>query len=491
MKINKLIRIISTLLLGCLFISQSLSAQSLNITWGLEQPYHKRGETNYVDIIHVNNQHIYYRVSSVLMFKENNFIVKHNRLSGENTYYDIQNSMKGYEPTLHSAELKDSDIHLSLGFRNKKSNKTESFLEVLDTTSMQAKTERVKLATVDRLPGKPNLHALTNINFEVVGNEFKYVVTNDKNDNTYSTIRTPNDLNPQKRYLNSEFSLVCYPKNKEKPIYLPLKLQENCFVTSCQLAVNEKQEIICAGLYSKKGIGTAAGCFSFVISNLLSDIKSVYFKEFTQDFLAKRLETIDFKYKYDKNEADKEFENNTMYKSPSIHFNKDGSYNIVFEKFRSDIKMSGVGVNMAAATTSMNYYYGDIFVINCNSDGSIKWTQKIPRFAYVIENLYVGNYLLKYDDNDNMFFMFNLIDTSPALKTIVKSNTVCVKLDKEGNNKSTVLESETEESKYIYPYFSFGIGSESFLVVKNAKKSLLPGTGASSDKITFGELKLK
>ncbi|MFZ4581787.1 MAG: hypothetical protein ACOYM7_03965 [Paludibacter sp.] len=384
MKNIKLIKLFSAVFLAFLFISQSLSAQSLNVTWGLEQPYHKRGQTQEIDIIHANNQYIYYRIRSALLIKEYDFIVKHNRLSGENIYYDIQNSMKGYEPTLHLAYFKDPDIHLSLGFRNKKSKKSENFLEVIDTTSMQLKTERVKFATDEKSPGIPDLSVLTNMNFEVIGTEFNYIVTYDKNDNTYSTIRTPNDLNPKKRYLDSEFSIVCYPKSKEKPIYLPLKLQENCFVTSCQLAVNDKKEIICAGLYSKQGIGTAAGCFSFVISPLLSEIKSVYFKEFTQDFSVKGLEAIDFKYNYDKTDALKEFENNTMYKSPNIHFNKDGSYNIVFERFRSEFVSSGV-LNGQVQTRN-GYTYGDIFVLKCNDDGSIRWTQKIPRFAYVIDN---------------------------------------------------------------------------------------------------------
>ena len=171
MKNNKLIKILSSVLFGYIIVSLPLSAQDLNIVWGLEQEYHKRGESQQVNIIHVDTNHLYYRVSAVSMLvKQNEFIVKHNRKTGENIYYDIKNSMIGYIPS-HLAYLKDSDIHLSLGFINVTNYKTENYQEVLDTASMKLKNPREKVAKVDRLPGQPDLHSLTNINYDLIGNE--------------------------------------------------------------------------------------------------------------------------------------------------------------------------------------------------------------------------------------------------------------------------------------------------------------------------------
>ncbi|MFZ4581788.1 MAG: hypothetical protein ACOYM7_03970 [Paludibacter sp.] len=83
------------------------------------------------------------------------------------------------------------------------------------------------------------------------------------------------------------------------------------------------------------------------------------------------------------------------------------------------------------------------------------------------------------------------MDTKLTLVTVANSKTVCVKLDNEGNEKCSVLESETDKSKYIYPYFSYENGNKSILIVKSITNFLFQGTGSSNHTITFGELNLK
>ena len=88
---NKLISFFSIVLFTYGFSLQLINAQQLSIKWGIEQPYHKRGQTSLIDIIKSNDQFIFYKVCSTKE-KYNEFIIKHNRNTGENKVYDIINN---------------------------------------------------------------------------------------------------------------------------------------------------------------------------------------------------------------------------------------------------------------------------------------------------------------------------------------------------------------------------------------------------------------
>lgn len=324
-------------------------------------------------------------------------------------------------------------------------------------------------------------------NFEFYGQELISVYSEDKNGNYYCVNRKFENKNDKRKFINSIVSLIYYPKDGGNPVYLPLILPNNCFISSYQLAINDKEEIICSGLYAKEGLRSAMGCYSFIVSPKLTEIKSFDIKEFPKELLLKGLDENDSQ-KVSKNiDVNKEFEDNTMYLSSKIHYNLDGSYNIVIEKYKLELE-----ANMSSLTTTYHHYYQDIFVINFDSKGKICWMQKIPRYAYVIGNAsFAAKYYLKYDDYDNMYFIFNLMHSNKTFGQVNSSKTVCVKLDKKGNEKFSEIESNTEVSKYICPTFFSDNGTNSVIIVKHNYNVMIEGTGSSKNTITFGELELK
>jgi hypothetical protein len=482
---NNLIRIISILLLIFSFNLQFSNAQPLSIQWDKEQPYHKRGETTMIDVIKSDEQFIFYKVISTKITKNKEFIVKNNRKTGEDKVFDILDDTKGSDFMFTTIKLDNGGLQINSDIHHSKKDVVDKYQQMIDTASMLIKSDRAKLNTVADTE-QSSLKYLAE-NFEMYGNKMIFIWKKDKEGNTYSINRKFENKKDKKKFINSVVSLVYYPKNNGKPTYLPLILPNNCFISSYQLSINDKGEIVCAGLYAKEGLQSAMGCYSFVVSPMLSEIKSVSVKEFSKELLTKGLDSKESQAITENIAKSKEFEDNTMYLSSEIHYNKDGSYNVAIEKYKLELE-----INQRLVTTINHHYYSDIYVLSCNSNGSIKWMQKIPRFASVVDNAsFSGMYFLKYDDSDNMNFIFNLIQTNKISDSISKSRTVWIKLDNDGNEKFSEIESDTEVSKYICPKFFSEYGSNSIIVVKYNYNTTIPGIGSSKNTITFGELKLK
>lgn len=483
---NNFIRIISTLILVFIFSFELLNAQSLSIKWEKEQPYHKRGQTLAIEIIKHDQQSILYKVTSTKMVKEREFIVKNNRTTGENKYFDIVNKLKWLDFAFNSVNLANGEFEIISEIHSFKTNEVQRYQQFVDTANLLPKTARVKLSNNEKknIVSKP---IFITENFETYGQKNISVYTKDKYGNYYTVNRKFDNKKDRKNFTNSITSLVFLPKDNGSPVYLSLQLPNNCFISSYQLAINGKEEIVCTGLYAKEGLQSAMGCYSFIVSPGLTEIKSFDIKEFPKELILKGLDKKDSQDILDKIDSNKEFEDNTIYLSSKIHYNKDGSYNLAIEKYKLELE-----TNNKTLKTTYHHYFQDIYVLNFDTDGKIKWMQKIPRYAYVIDNAsFAGNYYLKYDDNDNMYFIFNLIHTNKTFGILNNSKTVCVKLDTKGNEKFSELESNTEVSQYICPTFFTDDGPDSVIAIKLNYNVVLEGTGSSKNTITFGELKLK
>lgn len=482
---KKIIRVFSFLLFGILLSTQLLNSQTLSIKWGKEQPYHGRGETKNIELINNNQHSIFYQVNSTKIIKDNDFIVKQNKATGEVKYFDIINKTKKQNFVFNFSSLTNGYIEIK-SIVTQKEGEDITYQQLVDTTDLLPKGERVMVPNTTNKSEKRDLSFLAE-NFEVYGQEVISVYSEDKNGNYYCVNRKFENKNEKRKFINSIVSLVYYPKDGGSPVYLPLVLPNNCFISSYQLAINDKEEIVCSGLYAKEGLRSAMGCYTFIVSPKLTEIKSFDIKEFPKELLLKGLDENDSQ-KVSKNiDVNKEFEDNTMYLSSKIHFNMDGSYTIVIEKYKLELEL-----NKNNLTTTYHHYYQDIYVINYDSTGKISWMQKIPRYAYVIGNgSFAGKYYLKYDDKNNMYFIFNLIQSNSIFGQVNSSKTVCIKLDTKGNEKFSEIESNTDVSKYICPSFFSDNGANSVVVVKHNYNVMIEGTGSSKNTITFGELELK
>lgn len=461
------------------------NSQSLSINWGKEQELHKRGIISDVKLINMDKNVMFYMITSTKAFTEEQYIVKHNRLTGENKYFNISTPIKSSEIVYNEVKFDGNDLEIISSVEQINEGLSQKYKMLVDTATMQIKQDKTKLSDENSLPDNTSAAYIVD-NLELFETTPMVVYTNDSAGNHYAVNRKFTSKKDSRKFINSIVSIVYYPKDKSKPVYLPLTLPNNCYISSYQLSINGDGDIVCAGLYAKENIQSASGCYSFVVSPGLTGIKSVDIKEFSTDLLVKGLNEEDSQKVLKSIGANKEFEDNTMYLSSQIHYNKDKSYTVVVEKYRLEVV-----IDMKSSNRTSYHFFGDLYVLNCDASGHIRWMQKIPRFANVTGNVSMAaKYFLKYDANDNMYFIFNLMESKKVFDQVSESRTVCVKLDINGAERFAELESNSNISKYICPTF-FTVNDDVVIAVKMKYVTSMLENATLIETITFGELNLK
>lgn len=446
---------------------QLVNAQTLSINWAKELPYHGRGETKDIQILKYDDYSVIYRVNALRFTKNNEFIVKYNKATDLISYFDIKYQAKKYKIYIEKFELKKDKIEINKYLFNTKLSDFFNYQQILDTADLKPKSPPTEL--VDKNGFSYALEKLYGNAKEKKHSRLGLLFQNDS------------------EFVHSKVFLEYTPKKNGGLISIPLDFPNDYFIRSYQLSINHNDQVVCVGLYSKKGQASVIGCYSFVVSQKLAKIISFDLKEFPKELLTKGLDEQNSKSVLENLSQNKEFDDNMGFISSKIHFNKDGSYNLAIEKYRLERV-----INHKTLTTTYNHFYRDIYVLSFDADGKVQWMQKIPRFADVSNNdSFVGEYFLKYDDNDNMFFIFNLLQSNNIFKGIDNAKTVCIRMDSKGNEKFSILESNTEIARYICPKFFYDNGPNSVVVVKHNNVVVLEASGSKRNTITFGELKLQ
>lgn len=476
MTYNKFKQIISMLFLALTISLQTISGQPLSIEWGMEQPYHKRGENKTIEFIKCMYPTIFYKVGTTTFSGDKELIVKHNWVTGKNIYFDIKLKHKLTEFVESDIKIVDGDLIINSTIYSYK-NDPQEYKQIIDTANLQLKNNWKKIAPNDS----------DDIPQFILDNRDKTIrkFTKDKNGNYYCGIRKFDNKNDEKEFKNGIVSLAYYSKDSQIPTYLPLKLPNNYYISYYQLTINDNEEIVLSGLYTKQNLKSAIGCFSYIISPELTGIKSFNIKEFPLSLLSKGLDKTDADLIADKIATNNEFDYNYSYKCSDIHFNKDGGFNIAIEKSRTEIVTT-------SKFTNINYFFNDIYVLSFEKNGEVKWMQKLPKYTKATnDDILASHYYLKYDDNDNMYFIFNQSQTKKSLYWTNSSKTLCIKYDTNGNEKYSEINTNNEDSKYICPIFFEEIGSDSILIVKHNYEVAFQGSGSSKNTMKFGILKLK
>ncbi|WP_243349746.1 hypothetical protein [Parabacteroides sp. FAFU027] len=526
-KLRKLSILLSLFLTAGFFVNAY--AQKDSIKWGIEQQYHKRGLLFNVEIFKTDSNYIYYYGHGMKVnFDETNFIVKHNKNTGKNELCDIQLKRKEYQLNIVGHYFINDTLHIFSSYYNNKLNKSFLFHETYNLDKLQSNDDINKITEIDykALAGGEKA-SLEYFDFKYINNHFllrysckskkgqifglevldktlhkewsspsialtesgvnyesNYYIDNEGN--LYGLQRNfENEKDVNKHFEHSRIWAVCYPKGGGEPKSLALILKDDNFITSEQLSVNEKGEVICAGLYARPGTTSAVGCFSFVIEPLLAKLKSVNSQEFSPSFLTKGLDMKSQEKSLDKILKSKDFENNFGYKINSIHFRKDGSFDVVAEKYKQEI------IRFRDNITTYNYN-DDLSVLTFNADGSVKWVQKIPKYEYVQDlGSLTGSYFLSYDKDDNMTFIFNLIQTGVLSFSYKKAKTVRMTLDKNGNENFKELIGDYKTALLMCPGFFYKQNDNTLLLSKYNYETVFDGLAGSKNTITFGELNLQ
>lgn len=529
-KHRKLTLFLSLYLIINLF--STLSAQKDSIKWGIEQEYLKRGIITHISILKTDSNSIYFYCSAYKMLSTNYFIVKHEKKTGLNSICDIQFKQKEYTLNFINHVYADGTLHIFSTFYNKKLDKLFVFHETYNIEKQQSNNDINKVTEIDYTALAPEGTTLQRLGFEYINNRFLFryackakkgqifglevfdkklnkewsnpsiALTEtginyegdyqiDKDGNVYALQRNfENEKDVNKHFEHSRIWAVCYPKGGVEPKSLALILKDDYFITGKQLSVNEKGEVICAGLYAKPGTTSAVGCFSFVIEPLLLKIKSVNTKEFSTAMLTKGQNAKEQQKEITSIVTKKDFDNDFGYNIDSIHIRRDGSFDVVAEKFKEEIITRN-------DFTTYYYYYDDLMVLTYNADGSIKWVQKIPKFEYLQDNaLVTGGYFLSYDKEDNMTFIFNLMNSGNSIYLTSNGKTIRLTLDQNGKENFKEIIGDNRIAQTICPQFFFKQDDNTLVLTKYFYDSVMKGPrgegfAGKKNKITFGELNLK
>ena len=301
----------------------------------------------------------------------------------------------------------------------------------------------------------------------------------DREDNLY-TIERYNESGTSTDYKSSEVRLVYSPKDGSSPVIRNIELENN-FIVEQTLSINNLNQVICSGLFSKKGTQSAIGGFSIITSHALTNKDIITKTDFNIELIIEgksKKESEDIK----KNIAlGKNFDGDYSYTIHDIHFRKDGGYTMLVDKNAKSYGGKG----------NYDYYYGDFYILSFDSLGKSQWTQKIFRRQTIGDSGFnehiLGGYLIDYGKDDNITIIYNILNSGVFISQDEKiNNTIVFKVDTYGNKTRNILISDEKVAKVFSPEISYSCGNGEFIVTKfNFLSNMLKNT------LNFGELTIK
>ncbi|MCI5057827.1 MAG: hypothetical protein MRY83_17065 [Flavobacteriales bacterium] len=231
----------------------------------------------------------------------------------------------------------------------------------------------------------------------------------DKNGNIYLQGLLFRDKRREKRKgePNYEYRIITYNNTKGSTKEYPVDF-EDMFITDMQIAVNDANDIICAGFYSDKGTFSIKGTYFISIDPETKQIKTKSLKEFTEDFILQNLEQRQAKKAKKKLEKGKDLEL-YEYDLKDIIIRSDGGAILTGEQFYIRV-VENVYTDASGnrqVTRTRHYHYNDIIVINVNPDGQIEWSEKIAKRQHSTNDGGFYSSFAMAVQEDKLHFFFN------------------------------------------------------------------------------------
>lgn len=252
---------------------------------------------------------------------------------------------------------------------------------------------------------------------------------------------------------------------------------EGKFLTDMQIAINEKDEIICAGFYSTEGTYSIKGSFFLKVDAVNKKVKHSNFKEFDMDFLTQNLSEKAAKKVAKKKKKGKDVEL-YEYDLDRIVLREDGGAVLIGEQFYINVVTT---TNSNGGTTTTYYYnYNDIIAINISPEGNIEWATKIPKrqvtsndggfySSYTLAVVDDKLYFVFNDNGKNLFYkggsdkLYNFTKNKESLVTLVE-------VDSNGNQSREALFSVRDADILMRPKVSEQVQENELILFGQRKK---------------------
>lgn len=444
-----------TSLLTILFLTLSMlssfgqnTSNKVNILWGEKQKESKRSTLS--DIIGHDETGIYAiqqkRKGLYGLYTETSlehYNNKMNRTKSVRLDLRAQNKEKDFEFMVHQ----NDEIYVFSSFKNQKLKQKFLFIQSINKETLQANNDLKKITEVDY--SKSSKYNSGNFNYETSRDSSKILIhynspykkgQNEKFgfhifDNTMNELWAKKVTLPYKEELfeikdykidnqgnihilgrifkdkrrekrkgkpNYKYQILSYYNNGNTVKEYPIKI-EGKFLTDMQIAIDDKQNLICAGFYSSENTYTIKGSYFLEVDRETKEIKTKNFNEFEIDFITQNMSKR--KTKKTKKKAS-EGKNVELYKYnlDNIIIKDTGGAVLIGEQYFINTSTS---MSDGKMYTNYHYHYNDIMVINISSEGKIEWAEKIPKKQVSIND---GGFFSSYALSvikDKLYFVFN------------------------------------------------------------------------------------
>lgn len=188
----------------------------------------------------------------------------------------------------------------------------------------------------------------------------------------------------------------------------PIEVKDK-FLQDLTLSVGKEGDIICGGLYGKKGSFATAGTFFLKLDRRTKEVIHSSFKEFDKEFITSYMTEKEEK-KAEKRAARKG-EDLEMYNFDlhDIIRRDDGGAVIIAEQFNyyTVTTCSTTPNGGQICTTSHHYVYNDIIVVNVDPKGDIEWAAKVPKRQHTVNDGGKFSSFAVTVKGENIYLLFN------------------------------------------------------------------------------------
>lgn len=223
------------------------------------------------------------------------------------------------------------------------------------------------------------------------------------------------------RKSNYEYVVLSILNNGSDELKYHFSLEDK-FITDMSLALDDENNLICAGFYSERNEIGVKGSFFFHLNNNSEEVSNKRISPFDVQLIAqgmsKRKQKRALEDASDDGEHKYEMQNYTI---DNLILRSDGGALMIAEQFyayqqndRDFAPYFGpASLNPIYSRNTMNtnintyYYYNDILVVNIRPDGSVEWASRIPKLQ---ESVNDGGYYSSYVQSvnrDKIHFIFN------------------------------------------------------------------------------------
>jgi len=303
--------------------------------------------------------------------------------------------------------------------------------------------------------------------------DVKYKLDNDGNAYILGLIYKEKVASKRKGKPNFKYQLISYKSNGTVYNEYPIELKDK-FITDMQIALNSKNDIICAGFYSNVGTFSINGSYYMNIDGSSGEITNKNFKEFDLDFITQNMTEREAERTKKKESKGKDVEL-YEYDLDDLIIRDDGGVILIGEQFYINIfttTYTNANGSMTSTSTT-HYYYNDIIVININPEGKIDWAKKIPKYQESVNDGGTYSSYTKGFLSDKLFFIFNdnpknltnkgngkLSNYNPNRESIV----ALVTMDSDGNQSKEALYKMKRSDVLIRPKLSKQISENEMIL---------------------------